>query len=37
MFKPFDGPYFGHALPKVCQYVIVDHQVACGFKFASIT
>jgi hypothetical protein len=28
MFEPFDGASLGHALSKVCQYIIVNDKIA---------
>jgi hypothetical protein len=33
--KPFDGYCLGHALLKVCQYVISDDKVVRGLHYAS--
>ncbi len=36
LLKSFDGSHLGHALSKVCQYVIIDEKVVVDLSFASI-
>jgi hypothetical protein len=36
VLEPFDGTCFGHALSKVCEYVIIDEKMCIGECFAFI-
>jgi hypothetical protein len=36
MLEQFHVSYFGHALSKVCQYVIINDKAACELNHASI-
>jgi hypothetical protein len=36
LLNPFDGSHLGHALSKVCQYAIIDGNVAVDLSLASI-
>jgi len=36
MLEPFHGFHFGHALSKVCQYVITNVKMVHGLSYTSI-